>query len=344
MMTKEEILNAAKKWEDFCIALRRDFHESPELSGQETQTIARICTELRAVGLSPIEVQDGGVLAVIEGDAPGKTVLLRADVDALPVQEDPCNLLRKKECVSKIPGVSHVCGHDCHAAMLVTVGKILAARRDFPGRIVLMFERGEEGGGNLRYLIDYLQKNHWDIDGVWGMHLNSDIPAGKFAIRSGPLMAGGLMFDITLVGKDGHGSRPDWANNPVDCFQTIQTALDKIRMRAVDPNDAITFSICRVSTESQRPNIIGRTLNFAGTVRYFDLERAYRPFSKAMRRIIDNIADAFECEAVYNQFECIAVPLINQSDCYEIAKQTLTEIFGEDRVVQGPLKFGSETL
>ena len=115
MMTKEEILNAAKKWEDFCIALRRDFHESPELSGQETQTIARICTELRAVGLSPIEVQDGGVLAVIEGDAPGKTVLLRADVDALPVQEDPCNLLRKKECVSKIPGVSHVCGHDCHA-------------------------------------------------------------------------------------------------------------------------------------------------------------------------------------------------------------------------------------
>ena len=117
MMTKEEILNAAKKWEDFCIALRRDFHESPELSGQETQTIARICTELRAVGLSPIEVQDGGVLAVIEGDAPGKTVLLRADVDALPVQEDPCNLLRKKECVSKIPGVSHVCGHDCHAAM-----------------------------------------------------------------------------------------------------------------------------------------------------------------------------------------------------------------------------------
>ena len=97
MMTKEEILNAAKKWEDFCIALRRDFHESPELSGQETQTIARICTELRAVGLSPIEVQDGGVLAVIEGDAPGKTVLLRADVDALPVQEDPCNLLRKKE-------------------------------------------------------------------------------------------------------------------------------------------------------------------------------------------------------------------------------------------------------
>ena len=95
MMTKEEILNAAKKWEDFCIALRRDFHESPELSGQETQTIARICTELRAVGLSPIEVQDGGVLAVIEGDAPGKTVLLRADVDALPVQEDPCNLLRK---------------------------------------------------------------------------------------------------------------------------------------------------------------------------------------------------------------------------------------------------------
>ena len=151
MMTKEEILNAAKKWEDFCIALRRDFHESPELSGQETQTIARICTELRAVGLSPIEVQDGGVLAVIEGDAPGKTVLLRADVDALPVQEDPCNLLRKKECVSKIPGVSHVCGHDCHAAMLVTVGKILAARRDFPGRIVLMFERGEEGGAHRHH-------------------------------------------------------------------------------------------------------------------------------------------------------------------------------------------------
>lgn len=103
MMTKEEILNAAKKWEDFCIALRRDFHESPELSGQETQTIARICTELRAVGLSPIEVQDGGVLAVIEGDAPGKTVLLRADVDALPVQEDPCNLCARKNVSARSP-------------------------------------------------------------------------------------------------------------------------------------------------------------------------------------------------------------------------------------------------
>ena len=344
MMTKEEISRASVEWEDFCIALRRDFHRHPELSGQEVRTIARICEELRQAGLSPIEVENGGVLAVVEGNAPGKTVLLRADVDALPVQEDPCNLLKEKNCVSQVPGVGHVCGHDCHAAMLVTAGKILAKHRDFPGRIILMFERGEEGGGNIRYLIDYLQKNQWNIDGIWGLHLNNEIPTGKFAIRSGTLMAGGLMFDITLVGKDGHGSRPDWSNNPVDCFHTIQTALDKIRMRMVDPSSALTFSICKVVTESQRPNIIGRTLNFAGNVRFFDLEHAYRPFSKAMRRMIDHIAAAFECQVLYNQFDCIAVPLVNNQDCYHIAERALTEQFGPERVIPGPLKFGSESF
>ena len=173
MMTKEEILNAAKKWEDFCIALRRDFHESPELSGQETQTIARICTELRAVGLSPIEVQDGGVLAVIEGDAPGKTVLLRADVDALPVQEDPCNLLRKKECVSKIPGVSHVCGHDCHAAIGLGTARILSALRDqLHGTVKFLFQPGEEGTKGAYAMVE---KGHLDgVDYFAGTHVAPD--------------------------------------------------------------------------------------------------------------------------------------------------------------------------
>lgn len=345
MMTREQILAAAAEMEDYCKALRREFHENPELSGREFNTVRRIREELDRFGVENLEIENGGILAVIRGAREGKTLLIRADVDALPIQEDRQNLLRDKEYISKVSGLAHVCGHDAHAAMLTAAAKIFADNRDgLRGTLVLMYERGEEGTGNLRYLIDHLQQNNWAIDGVWGMHLNAELPTGRFALRSGTLMAGALLYDVTLTGAGGHGSRPDWANNPVDCFTAIQSALQTLRMRAVDPSLPITFSTCKVRTESNSNNVIGDTLTFGGTVRFFDRVKAYRPFADAMRRVIDDTARAFGCAVTVNQFERIAVPLSNHPVCHDIAKKALTELFGSENVIPGPLKFGSETL
>ena len=140
-----EIFNEAKKNFDFAARNRRYLHEHPEMTGQEFETVKYICSELEKLGIEHVEVPDGGVVGLIHGGKPGKTILLRADVDALPILENPKNLGHDKVCISKTPGVCHACGHDAHTAMLLTEGKILHEHRDeLNGTVVLCFERGEE--------------------------------------------------------------------------------------------------------------------------------------------------------------------------------------------------------
>ena len=143
-----EIFEEAKKNFDYMVRIRRQMHEHPEVTGQECETLKMIHKELDALGIEHVEVEDGGIIGQIHGGKPGKTVLLRADMDALPIEENPRNLTKEKVCVSKNKGVSHACGHDAHTAMLLAEAKILNEHRDeLNGNVVLCFERGEEGGG-----------------------------------------------------------------------------------------------------------------------------------------------------------------------------------------------------
>lgn len=162
-----EIFEEAKKNFDFMVRIRRHMHENPEVTGQEFETLKFINKELDALGIEHVEVEDGGIVGLIHGAKPGKTVLLRADMDALPIDESPKNLKKEKVCVSKNKGVSHACGHDAHTAMLLAEAKILNEHKDeLNGTVVLCFERGEEGGGQVKNLLPYVVE-------TMGLHIDT---------------------------------------------------------------------------------------------------------------------------------------------------------------------------
>lgn len=198
-------------WQEACtvneyvIRCRRHFHENPELSDQEDETVAYILKELRGMGIRCQDVPAGGVMGFIDGAQPGKTVLLRADIDALPMQEDPCNEKQPKACVSKRDGIAHTCGHDTHTAMLMGAAKILHAHADtLEGNIVLYFERGEEHGNGDYHMVKFLQDNNIHVDGCWAMHVRSTAPTGSISIISGGVYAGVTSWSASISDDNGN--------------------------------------------------------------------------------------------------------------------------------------------
>ena len=172
--------------------LRRRFHTYPELSLQESGTIAAICAELNRFGIPHREIEKGGVIATVEGALPGKTLLLRADMDALPMQESECNLAGPRTCRSAVDGVMHACGHDGHTAILLVVARLLQQnRQQLKGRYLLVFERGEEEFDGIEALMQELDATE-HYDGAWALHLMAGLDTGKVSVEAGPRMSGPL--------------------------------------------------------------------------------------------------------------------------------------------------------
>lgn len=296
-------LDLIRPFEAQMIADRRHLHEHPELSGQETETVAYITRALEELGMSIHVIPNGGVIGVLNERAEGPCVLLRADCDALPIQESEANLTERRCCISKNPGVMHACGHDAHTAMLLAAARALAAiKENVPGSVLFVFERGEETGGKgfLENLLPYIEE-HFDVGACYGAHVRWDIPAGKIAVMDGAVMAGAFGFDVNIHGRGGHGSRPDLAVSPIDCFCAIHQQASALRMRAVEPDQVLTYSLGVVSAGEQG-NTIPDTLRFAGTVRTFDTAVSGERFARELRRIIDSTCEAHGCTAEYVHF------------------------------------------
>ena len=223
---------------------------------------------LHGLEIETVRVPHGGVFGFIDSGKPGWTVLMRADIDALPIREDPVNLSKERVCISKNDGVMHACGHDGHMAMLLTEAKILALHKsDWEGKVVLMFEEAEEmGERGIAPMLRYLRDHHIHVDTCFGTHVKWDLPAGKVGILYGTAMAGAYFFRIKLHGKSGHGSRPDMAVSPIECFISIASELRSYRMRVTAPTDSFTYSFGSVEA-GHEPNIIPEELMFAGTAR-----------------------------------------------------------------------------
>ena len=322
-------LDMLRPFEQQMIADRRWFHEHPELSGQETQTLGYIVSTLEALGLGIHIVPDGGVIGVLGERKEGPCVLLRADCDALPVQESPTNLQYPRCCVSKNPGVMHACGHDAHMAMLLGAARALAAHsEDVPGRVLFVFERGEEKGGKgfLEHLLPYIDE-HFAVDACYATHVRWDIPAGKIAVLDGAALAGAFGFDVTIHGHGGHGSRPDLAVSPIDCFSAIHQQLLALRMRAVAPEKVLTYSLGLVQAGEQG-NVIPDTLRFAGTVRTYDTAGAGERFAQEMRCIIDSTCASHGCEAEYTHFSKPLYEVHNHPAAAALARQAITRNLG----------------
>jgi hippurate hydrolase len=250
-------------------AWRRDFHAHPELLFDVHRTAARVAELLRGFGCD--EVVEGigrtGVVGVVNGrtDTRGRRIGLRADMDALPIHE-----ATGVDYASKVPGKMHACGHDGHTAMLLGAAKYLCETRNFDGRVVLIFQPAEEGGGGGKEMVADGMLDRWGVQEVYGMHNMPGIPVGQFAIRPGAMMASADQFDITVTGRGGHAARPHDCIDTVLVAAQIVVAAQSIASRNVDPMQQVVVSICTVETDSTAHNVIPQVVKMKGTVRTMD--------------------------------------------------------------------------
>lgn len=336
--------HTALEMKDYVINTRRYLHEHPELSGKEENTVAFLDKELTRFGIEHVIVPEGGILCFIRGKGE-KTVLLRADIDALPVTENECNMGgKKKPVVSKVPGVAHMCGHDAHATMLLCAAKILNDNRDrLNGTVIACFERGEEATGNVRNILAYIQQNNIHIDACFGIHIMTYADAGDITIAHKVAASGLLGFEISIKGKGGHGSRPDIANNPIDCFTAIYNALSHARSREVNPYGTFSYSI-GLLTGGTKTNVIPDEIRFGGTARFFDEEHDGMNFKRALFRIVDNICAAYECTSVYHNVTGPLPAVANQDFCVSVAEEAAAKVVGREHVKNVPPMMATDSF
>ena len=341
-----KIYELAKEVNPYVVEMRRYFHEHPELSNQEDKTIDRIGQELAGMGIEYEVVPHGGIVAILEGKTPGKgkTVLLRADCDALPVLEKKDNLAGPRVCCSKVDGVMHACGHDGHTAILLGAAKILNEHKDeIAGKIILFFERAEENGGGMPQMLAYMDKHGITADTCYGTHLFAMLESGKVGLITGGTMSTAMGFNITIHGKGGHGSRPDQANSPIDCFVAIYNALQAARLTKITPFKPLTLSVGLLKAGAVS-NVIPNDLTFAGTARLFDREEVGYPFKETLIKIVDGICAAYGCTATYNQLSDPAYPVYNDPECVEFARKVVGAELGEDVIAQPEPWMASESF
>lgn len=327
------------------IAADRDhLHVHPELSGQEEHTLAWIQERLARLGLSAERVEHGGLVCVLNGRGPGKRLLLRADVDALPVEESANGLSGPKRVVSSVAGVSHACGHDAHTAMLLSAVQLLwTHREEWTGQIVAVFEQGEETSYGVIPLLEHLEAEFDGMDGCFALHVYAGAPAGTLSVQPGYVMCGALGFDVVLTGKGGHSSRPDLCNNPVDCFVSIYNDLAAVRMRHTDPNDCLTYAVGLLQGGS-KSNVIPDSLRFSCLARFFNEQTCGRPFLEAAKTIVEKDAQIYGCEVCYNYIMEPIPGVWNDTECAALAQESLRRTLGEDAVVPAEPWMASESM
>lgn len=310
------------------VRVRRDFHRHPELGFQETRTAAIVAEKLMALGL---EVQQGvgqtGVVGLLEGERPGPTVLLRFDMDALPVTE-----LSKLDYASQNPGVMHACGHDGHMAMGLALADMLVGhQKEMAGTLKFLFQPAEEGlGGALAVMADgVLEDPRPDV--AFGMHLWTPSPTGTVRVVDGPCMASSSVFTLTVQGKGGHGAAPHLAVDPILAAAQIIVALQSIVSRNVNPQDSVVVSIGQI-TAGTTFNVIPDQALLKGTVRSYDTG-LHRMIYRRILEMARNMAVAFSCEA---HMETIAiVPAVqNAAAPTAVVRQAANKVVGPQNVLE----------
>jgi len=295
---------------------RRHLHQYPELQFDVHETAKFVEDKLRSFGITDITTGIGrtGVVAVIEGRATGsgRTVGLRADMDALPIEE-----ATGLEYASKVPGKMHACGHDGHTAILLGAAQYLAETRNFDGKVVLIFQPAEEGGGGGREMCKDGLMDRWGIDEVYGLHNMPGADIGSFHIRSGALLAATDDFEITITGQGGHAAAPHEAVDPNVATAHIVLALQTIASRNVDPLKQVVVSVCIMRSDSEASNIIPHRVHLGGTVR--TLDSGVRDLAqKRLEEIVDLTARAHGCKAEIN-YERGYPATVNYADNTEFA-------------------------
>ena len=308
---------------------RRDLHAHPELGFEENRTSDRVAAKLAAFGC---EVHRGlgktGVVGTLRAGDATRSVGLRADMDALPIVE--ANPFAHR---SQHQGKMHACGHDGHTTMLLGAARYLAETRNFDGTVHFIFQPAEEGLGGAAAMVKDGLFEKFPCDAVFGMHNRPGLPLGQFAVRAGPMMAGGAFFDIRVTGKGAHGARPEAGIDPVMVAAHIAIALQTIVSRNAPPVETAVLSVTKIHG-GDAYNVIPQTAELAGTVRAFSRD-LMALIEAAMRRIAKGVAEAFGATAEVD-FRFLFAPTVNDAREAEFAAGICAALVGAHNVDRNP--------
>jgi amidohydrolase len=313
------------------VAVRRDLHRHPELGREERRTTAVLADHLTAAGLSP-KVLAGGTGLVCDIGAEGPLVALRADIDALPLQDEKDVPYR-----STVDGVCHACGHDVHTAVVLGAGLALA-ERDLPGRVRLVFQHAEEQmpGGAL----DVLAEGHLEgVSAIFGLHCDPSLEVGRIGLKSGPITAAADAVEVRLTGPGGHTSRPHNTVDLVHVLATVATGLPDALSRLVDPRAGLCLVWGRISAGSAR-NAIPREGVLAGTLRVLD-KNAWQQAPELVERLVNGLVSPYGARAVVS-YERGVPPVVNDPGATLLLGAAVTQALGPSALVPTAQSLGGE--
>lgn len=324
-MVNNNITASIKKHAEAMIAFRRDLHSHPELPFEEVRTTKRIAEELAKIGIEYRLTEPTGIIADIKGGKPGKTVALRADIDALPVQE----LNDSLEYKSTNQGKMHACGHDAHTAMLLTAAKALYEVRDeLKGNIRLIFQPAEEIAQGAKAMVK--QGAVDNVDNVFGMHIWSTTPSGKVSCNVGGTFASADLLVVKFKGRGGHGSMPEATVDAAIVASSFVMNLQAVVSRETSSLDSAVVTIGKMEVGT-RFNVIAENAVLDGTVRCFDIETRTR-IEAAIRRYAEHTAAMYgataEVDYIYG-----TLPVINEERSALLAQSVISEAFGENALM-----------
>jgi amidohydrolase len=318
------------------IELRRDLHAHPELAFEEHRTAGIVAERLRALGL---EVHTGiggtGVVGLLAGARPGPTIMLRADMDALPMPEE-----NDVPYVSRNPGVTHACGHDAHVAMLLGAARVLRERAgELAGRIAFVFQPAEEGGGGAKAMLEDGLIARFAIERAYGLHIVTMLASGQIGLRPGPLMASVDSFDLVVDGVGGHGAMPHRSVDPVVVAAEVVGALQRVVSREIDPLEPAVVTIGAINGGTTY-NVIPPRVSLKGTVRSF-AEATREAMEGRVRRIAEHTCASANATCSLHWHPSYPVT-VNDPDEAAFVRDTLSAALGAERVVESPPVMGSE--
>jgi amidohydrolase len=319
------------------IELRRDFHMYPELGFQEFKTAKKVENYLHNLGFDTQRVAKTGVVALLDSGRPGPVLMLRSDMDALPITE-----ANEKDYKSKNEGVMHACGHDSHMAMLLVAARVLKENEaSLKGQIKFVFQPNEEVAGAIHMVKEGVLENP-DVDGVMGIHIWSQIPSGKVSITPGVVMGGLDVFKIRVKGQGGHTGYPHEAIDPVIAAANIIQTVQTIQTREIDAQKPTVVMIGKIQA-GQKANIIPEQVLMEGTIRFLHTaaeDSQDNPTQKFIR-ICKGICQVHQCSCDI-EIEHENIPLVNDAQMTYFAKQTAVQVYGGDDIIESGKYIASE--
>lgn len=322
------VLPNIAEYADELTAIRHDLHENPEIGFEEVRTSGIIADLLKSWGVDEVHTGIGktGVVGIIKGKGEGRTVGLRADMDALPIDE-----LTNLPYASKNPGRFHGCGHDAHTTILLGAARYLAETRNFAGRAVIIFQPAEEGLGGARAMLADGLFERFPCDEVYGIHNNPFAEPMEVRVKPGTAMAGASFFDITVQGVGSHGAMPHHARDPIVIATALVQNLQSIVSRNVEATKPAVLSVTQIHSGSAY-NVVPDRAVISGTIRYFD-DAVKDLMHDRVRRLCAGFAQSYEVDVDVDLREVFEV-LVNDADCSKAYLEAAAEIVGPENATE----------